>query len=83
MLDVFEDLHGVDLAIEDFGHDFHVAFWDALFVPQLFEVSEGLADGLLLSLFVFTVVGFVADLILNQSESYSCRGKARGAVWPC
>lgn len=63
MFDVFEDLHWIVLAVKDFCHDFHVAFGDALFVPQFFKVCEGLVDGFFLPLLIFAVVGLIADFV--------------------
>ena len=63
MLDVFEDLHGVVFAVEDLGHDFHVALGNSFFIPQLLEVRKGLVYGLLLTLLAASEVRLVADLV--------------------
>lgn len=36
MLDIFEDLHGIVLAVEDLGHGLHMALGDALRIPKTF-----------------------------------------------
>ena len=63
MLDILEYFHGVVLAVEDFGHDFHVALGDGLLVPKFLEVGKGLIDGFLLALFVFAQIGLVTNFI--------------------
>ncbi len=68
MLDILKYFHWVVLAVEDFGHDFHVALRDTLLVPEFFEVCEGLIDSFFLAFLVFAQVGFVTDFVCVGEE---------------
>lgn len=63
VFDILKNFHGIVLSVEDFGHDLHVAFWNPFLIPQFFQVSEGLINGLLLPFFSLTQIRLIADFV--------------------
>lgn len=74
MLDVLQDLHRIVLPVKYLGHDLHMALRNALLVPQLLQVDEGLIDRLFLPLLVFSVVGLIPHLVYSKQEGTFVEG---------
>lgn len=73
MLNVLQNLHGVIFSIEYLGHDLHVAFRYALFVPKFLEISKSLIDGFLLPLLTFPHIGLVPHLVCINEDGLLSR----------
>lgn len=63
MLYVLEDFHGVVLPVEDFGHDLHVALWNALVVPKFFQICKCFINCFLLPFLIFAKIGFITNFV--------------------